>query len=440
MSEFAITCRWESAMNEAPEIRETSALLKIDVGGKRTTRNENIWSEKVRDEAHLSAYPIALWFAASWWRLRWEFLPASSPTHSWRMAHELAAAGYGYVWPRMLFAYDGEFIQIWATQSNPESNAAIRYLVDAHHGIPVMEYERVIDGFLSAVIARLEDVGLKQTVLRELWSEILDEREDRDMSAYRRLEAMLGFEPDECPESLHSRFSSLIPRAGADAIAEIAPICAASDPEAKLRSIIQFADSTGIEGKVDISVDEVCLNAVPWERGRNLAHQAREQAGITGGILKDGDLCDLLGISPGEVFSAAATSRPPLGLSIRHNGSKRSKFLFSKPHPHGLRFELARHLGNHLIAKAEDSWLPVTNTKTARQKFQRAFAAEFLCPIQKLKEYLEDDFSMDAIEDAAEHFCVSEEAVKAQLVNNKITPGVTYDFFEFPYSTQAKCV
>jgi hypothetical protein len=41
---------------------------------------------------------------------------------------------------------------------------------------------------------------------------------------------------------------------------------------------------------------------------------------------------------------------------------------------------------------------------TARQKFQRAFAAEFLCPINSLVEYLSEDFSDTALEDAALRF------------------------------------
>jgi hypothetical protein len=101
-------------LHEAPEVRHTAAMLRIVVGNDVVTRNEDEWAQTVREEVRLSAYPLALWLASSWWRLRWEPLSISRsiPGQSWRMAHEMSAAGYGYVWPRMLFAFDGECVNV----------------------------------------------------------------------------------------------------------------------------------------------------------------------------------------------------------------------------------------------------------------------------------------------------------------------------------------
>jgi Zn-dependent peptidase ImmA (M78 family) len=70
----------------------------------------------------------------------------------------------------------------------------------------------------------------------------------------------------------------------------------------------------------------------------------------------------------------------------------------------------------------QERWLPVTDTGTARQKTQRAFAIEFLCPISALDEYLEFDFSAEAMEEAAEYFGVSELAVRSHLANHGRIP------------------
>jgi hypothetical protein len=437
MVDFSIDCRWESALHEPPEVGETSALLKIVLGNQAATRNEDSWSRTVRDEVRVSAYPLALWFAASWWRLRWEPLPpVSTPSHSWRMTHELAAAGYGYAWPRMLFVSDGESIQAWAVPSKSETTAAVRYLTSAaSHSIPSLVFERAIDEFIGNVLSRLEAVGIHNTTLHDVWREIAEGRGDAETAAYRRLEAMLGFDPDDCPEHLHVQFSDLIPRAGAQAVAEIAPVCASSNPGGKLREIIDFAESGGLEGQVDITIQNEAKGATPWERGRSLARQARELAGLNGGPLNDEGLCGLLGLSTHEAFDPAV-ARAPLGICVRPQDNKRSKFILSKRHPYGKQFELARLLGDHFIADRHDHWLPATHTKTARQKTQRAFAAEFLCPIHALKEYLADDFSIDAIEEASEHFRVSAEAVKTQLVNNDLLPRTVLGeegVFDFPY-------
>jgi hypothetical protein len=51
-----------------------------------------------------------------------------------------------------------------------------------------------------------------------------------------------------------------------------------------------------------------------------------------------------------------------------------------------------------------------------------AFAAEFLCPINELTDFLRDDFSNEAIEDAGESFGISPTAVRSHLVNSDILP------------------
>ena len=80
---------------------------------------------------------------------------------------------------------------------------------------------------------------------------------------------------------------------------------------------------------------------------------------------------------------------------------------------------MARFLGDYVSREAKDGqWLVSTDLGTARQKFQRAFAAEFLCPISALVEFLGEDYSETAIEDAAEHFQVGQRTVESLLVNN----------------------
>ena len=64
----------------------------------------------------------------------------------------------------------------------------------------------------------------------------------------------------------------------------------------------------------------------------------------------------------------------------------------------------------------------MTDAGTARQKAQRAFAIEFLCPISALENYLKHDFSEEAVEEAAEYFGVSELAVRSHLANHGRIP------------------
>lgn len=71
---------------------------------------------------------------------------------------------------------------------------------------------------------------------------------------------------------------------------------------------------------------------------------------------------------------------------------------------------------------------PATRSYTYRQKLQRAFAGEFLCPFDALADLLGGDLSADAREDAASHFNVSERTVSSLLVNHKMIGREELDF------------
>src|SRR3972149_3728314 len=95
--------------------RATLADLAITVDDVVVTRLEDILARSVRHGARLSTFRLACWFAASWWRLRWE---PERATLSWKMSHQLGAVGGGYVWPDLSFASDGSTVLV---RSRPTS-------------------------------------------------------------------------------------------------------------------------------------------------------------------------------------------------------------------------------------------------------------------------------------------------------------------------------
>jgi Zn-dependent peptidase ImmA (M78 family) len=88
----------------------------------------------------------------------------------------------------------------------------------------------------------------------------------------------------------------------------------------------------------------------------------------------------------------------------------------------GRRFEAARFIAEQLQAPTTDRWLAATDARTARQKTQRAFAAELLCPIDVLRSELAGDYGDEALEEAAERFGISVRAVQSQLANHDLIP------------------
>ncbi len=424
---------WEDAEHDWPEICKTTGPLRILIGQRSLTRNEDGWSQSVKQTTRVSAYPLAQWFAAAWWRLMYEPLPpiGIKPSTSWRMAHEMTAAGFGFLWPRIVLAPDGENLQIWSVPTRDDSEQPVRYLADTGGIIRLKCFADAVDDFMDLVLNRLEAVGLSQSELRDVWTEIEEERADPALKDFRRMEAMLGFDPDEIDSGVVERFVELRESIGNSAPDEIASACASGDPIARLDHIKHAAEMEGMPGKFSIPEIEDPTGRYrdrpPWVRGHELARAVRKAMGLNGQAIPDPELSAMAELTPDQAFGENPCSeRMPLGVAIRTQGSQ-VKFVLRKRNPAGRRFELARLICDHLLFGCDDSWLPATDTKTVRQKWQRAFAAEFLCPIDTLTEWLDNDFSEDSIENAADHFGVSERTVTSQLVNHGLLPAFMLD-------------
>jgi len=340
------------------------------------------------------------------------------------MSHEVPGAGYGYLWPPMTFESDGMEIDVTCRPSNPLSNEPVRYLADFRETISASTFEQMLDEFVSLVLARLDGSEISGTHLHDLWREVREERADPELANNRRIEGRLGFDPGEAPEDLMGRLDALSRRAGLGAVDELAPVCAGPQHAEMLDKIEEFSELPGVTAHISMAKSlrvKEAAPATPWERGRSLARMARQHVGFENEPISDKQLAEALGIS--EIPKPdGLTSRPPLGLAIRGAGRDDVRLLFRKRNMPALRFEAARFLSEQISAPPRECWLPATDSRTARQKAQRAFAAEFLCPIDALGQLLNGDFSPESIEEAGEHFGVSELAVKSVLANHREIP------------------
>jgi hypothetical protein len=349
------------------------------------------------------------------------------------MSHELPAAGHGFIWPQLSFASDGETIWARCRRSHELSTEPVRYLSDFEAAVPAREFEREMDNFMDLVLRRLDSIG--ETELHTIWREVVAERADPHQSDARRLEARLGYEPDEAPAPLLESLLGLADEAGPGATDEIAPVCAGSHPTETLNEVISLASQPGVEGRLSVAAgcSEGDGKMPPWKRGHRLANSVRESLGLGGQPLTDEALAEVLQISPDHLKGRPGSlPHAPIGMAVRTGQNDDLKLLFRKRRRPARRFEAARFVADDLCAEERDRWLPVTDTATARQKLQRAFAAEFLCPIESLRNYLGDEFLPEAFEEAAEHFGISEMAVKSHLANHNLIPRGLVDSESIP--------
>jgi len=421
MSVFEIEADWERLDRGTPEERACFAAIGMKFNNVWLTRAEDSFVGRLRDKPHLSGYKLAEWLAWNWWRLRWEPFNRRA---GWRMAHRLATIGGGYVWPNVTFQSDGQRIIALAKPTLLHPSEPLRYVEDYIGVLPAGSFVDAVDLFVGKVLGQLHQEKLTHTNLELIWNSVTEERSDPAMAARRRLEALMGFDPDE---GSSSQIESLVGDGtvlGERAVDEVA----AGKELLSAKEFQDLADTDGFSAsprdaaQLPSSVRLPAFDEAPWKRGAEAARALREMTKLGAAPISNQRLAEMAGVEDRALTqTTAATGRSKTAFALDKNSAESRVVLHSKWRT-GRRFELARLLGDRIAYHSGEKLLPVTHSFTYRQKLQRSFAAELLCPFEPLLEMLHDDFSADAIEDAAEHYDVSEQTIRTALVNHKLLP------------------
>jgi hypothetical protein len=162
--------------------------------------------------------------------------------------------------------------------------------------------------------------------------------------------------------------------------------------------------------------------AIPWQAAAKAACLAREVWALGNGPLSNSDIAARFGIDVDFITKRGEPeASAPINAGYRDGETDVISASLVSPYQENRRFALFRLVGDHLTAPKADRLLPAcANSKTYRQKFQKAFAQEVLCPSEVLIKYFgSTEPSDEAIEDAAHLFIVSPLMVKSILVNRR---------------------
>lgn len=422
---FQISAEWESLGEGSPEERSCFAALGIRANGIWLTEGRDALANRLRQAPFLSTYALAEWLAWNWWRLRWE--PRASSV-DWDLVHCMANVGDGYLWPNITLFSDGQRTALISRAGQDREPSPFRYIVDAAVILPSLEFESGVDAFVAQVLERLDANGIRHSNLNRLWEELSHERADHDISRVRKVEALLGLQPDELDDASREAFFAREAEFGEGAIDELA----ADQGNHRNRGLLQpdalatEAFQSGYRTRPDDAVKIYhpsefsqgwgCMPA--WQLGAQLAQTLRQQERLGDEtVMSDGALAELLSVDPAALDGTRTTATGVACLLAQPHGEGRV-MLRSKWNT-GRRFELARLLGDCLL-ETGGTLHPATRTDTYRQKMQRAFAAELLSPFGAVIHQLQGDYSAEAQADVANHFKVSELTIRTQLVNHRI--------------------
>ena len=414
-----------------PEEEATLGLLKILVWDNILTAGTDNGSSHetvYREGPYVSGYHLAEWLAWNWWRLRWEPTPPvqNPANHEWGMSHRMGAAGHGYVWPGITIFTDGFRTTLVSERSSVYDASNFRYTGARPVTVPAEELESAIDDFVSFIVKLTDDAGLVDTNLHLLWQDLKFEREDPEMSRFRKFEALLGCDPGELDDDDLEKRLADIGLLGERALEEIA-IGGGADLS-RMPSARHIADVTKRAGfdinpadgaSIDLPELRQWGDQAAWRIGVSAANALRSQERLGDGPISNDALADLAGTTT----TAVSENRPGGEFAwIFRQDDKSAQVALRSKWETGRRFELARLLGDNIFSAGmpgdAEPLSPATRSYSYRQKAQRAFAAELLSPWTAVKEMLESDYSEENQEQVAEYFSVSQRTVETLIMNN----------------------
>ena len=389
-------------------------------------------SDESQSGPYVSGYHLAEWFVRNWWRLAYEPSLTDDSEDSdetpmgWDFAHWMSTIGEGYVWPNIRLVSDGFQVSVGSFPSEDPYVKAFRHVgADKPELITLECLQDATRKWIDDVLHMLNEARAKNTELHRLWSALLDDIDRPEVSVQRRIEAMLGFDPDEANTAVRKSVAD-VGRLGCDAVAELA-----ADANTRRSQVVAASDLersgkvVGFDGCVEDVVEPHPNFPVPawgtceaWRVGVAAAHAVRRSVGLNGQPVDTPMLASMAGTSESVIHKQDRTGET-ISFALDDGGSGSSRIVMRPKWKTGRRFDLARLIADRLFDNSiGDPLLPATQAYTYRQKAQRAFAAELLAPISAVDDFLNGDRSDARCNDAAEYFDVSRVAIDSLLRNN----------------------
>lgn len=402
----------EDAVNAAPEERATVAKLRLCLNGQNVTRH--LFNDRIGDDVTVALYGLAAGLTHDWWSI----FGARDREFSLRKYRT------GYLLPDIRLKFDGAVFEVSAHQ-HAYLDPDLRFWGGTCEVMSRADGEAWLTGLIQEVLSRLNAKGVGETGAALRWRRVQSSIRSAERD-FCEAAGGLGLDPYKIADDTAKFIEQAERTFEREALVEFVAGSENVDQARLLTWVDRMMDMRGFNYRlanlrplVDAIVNEssVTPDVPAWAVGYRRARAVRKQLGLQQqrrfGSFQD--LARLFGaprnynLAP-KVDGINALRRETsngIDIHIRNHGETENA---SATH----LFTLARGIGDAAcFPKAEAA--PINRLRSAyRQAAGRAFAAEFLAPIDEIHSMIEDErdeYSM------ANEFGVSPTVIEHQIAN-----------------------
>ena len=409
----------DGAANRAAEERATLCDLRIYVSDQNACRFIDSVSNKDTEPLVVPAVHLAEGLATDWWRI----------FGGRDCEHRIQRYRTGFALPDLAFRVDGPTFDVIG-RSFHSKNPHLRFPFHGEETMPRAAAESLLSDLIEEVVERLAVEGVGNSEVALCWSRVVESRNDADEQAFCEAAGALGLDPYAISDA-DARF---VEQAGTLFSREplIEFLAGVRDrersellPDRLLQVESRPATQSSLPALGDVAdqmepVVRYDQGDTPWAVGYRAARAFRKVLGVGSdeGFASHTVVASKLGsasFEPAKLFSGirALVSRPDGEVRIHlhdHGYANRERAAARSSN----NFAFARAVGDAVCFR--DTCRSVVNDlhHAERQATGRAFAAEFLAPVDSIIERSEDGLDLEEI---ADQFDVSPFVIKDQIHN-----------------------
>lgn len=402
----------DDAQNAAPEERATVADVRLQIGTFNVTQHLN--EGALEDHITVALYGIAHGIAHDWW------------TIFGGRDREVSLLKYrdGYLLPDVRFRFDGAAFEVLAEQKSYRG-PDVRFWGAPPEVMTRREGEKLLSDLVEKILQQLNKQGLAGTSAALRWARVKHSRRSSE-AAFCEAAGGLGLDPYQLADNFGAFIEAAEVLFGQEPLVEFVSGAGYVDHEALIAWVERMARhqgssyrlanleavATSVSGKAPVRIGDA-----PWAIGYRRARVARRDLNLAQShrFTSFRALAESLGAAKSYALAPSVDGIKALRrdhangvhVHVRNHGDSpeaKASHLFT----------LARGIGDAICFPATGLG-PINGLRNAyRQAAGRAFAAEFLAPIDEIRARLEDQRDVVTI---ADEFCVSTDVIERQIEN-----------------------